>query len=72
MISLDSHTEYKLAISELRDDKAVVLHIADADQVPSLFAALFLSIRPGLESTMKVEAVAVVRNPRGCAETLLN
>lgn len=59
-------------ISQLRDDEALVLYVADADQVPLLFAALFLSARPCFRLTIEVETMAVVGNPRVGAESLLN
>lgn len=58
--------------SKLRDDKALVLHVADAHQVPALFTALFLSIGPRLNDTLEVKAVAIVGDPRGCTKPLLN
>ncbi len=62
-----SHT-----VSELRDDKTLIFHIADADKIPSFFAALYPSIRPFLKRAMKVETVAVIGNPRVGTKSLLN
>lgn len=59
-------------ISKLRDDKALILHIANADQVPLLFAAFFLSIKPCLRSAIEVETMAIVGNPRVGTVSMLN
>lgn len=58
--------------SKLRDDKALILHIADADQVSILSAAFFLSIRPCLWSANEVETVAIVGNPGVGTVSMLN
>lgn len=50
-------------VSKLRDDKALVLHIAETNQVPSFFAARPLSISPCFLSAIEEKAVAVVGNP---------
>lgn len=58
--------------SKLRDDKALILHVADADQVSILFAAFLLSVRPCLWSANEMETVAVVGNPRVGTVSMLN
>lgn len=59
-------------ISQLGDDEALVLQVADADKFPPFFAALCLSVGPWLRSSMEVEAVAVVGNPRVWTKSLLD
>lgn len=49
--------------SKLRNDKALLLHVVDTDEVSPFFAALFLTIGPCLRRTIKVIAPAVVGNP---------
>lgn len=58
--------------SKVRNDKALLLHIVDAGEVSSFFAALFLSIGPCLRRTIEVKAVAIVGNPGVRAKPLLN
>lgn len=58
--------------SKLRNDKALLLHVVDADEVSSFFAALFLSICPCLRRTIEVKAVAIVGNPGVRTKPLLN
>lgn len=58
--------------SKLRNDKALLLHVVDTDEVSPFFAALFLTIGPGLRRTIKVVAPAVVGNPGIRTKSLLN
>lgn len=51
-------------ITKLRDDKALLLHIVNADEVSSIFTTGFLSITPCFLSTTEIVAVAIVGNPR--------
>lgn len=55
---------FLLTISKLRDDKALVFNIANSDKVSFSASTLSPGIRPRFLSPVKVEAVAIVRNPR--------
>lgn len=61
-----------LTKSNLRDDKALILHIADADQVALFFAAFSLRVGPCLWSAIEVEAMAIVGNPGVGTVSMLN
>lgn len=58
--------------SKLWNDKALLLHVLDTDEVSSFFAAFFLGIVPRLRRTIKVKAVAIVGNPGVRTKSLLN
>lgn len=51
-------------VAKLRDDKALLLHIVNADEVSSNFTTGFLSTTPCYLSTIEIVAVAIVGNPR--------